>query len=146
METFLSIGNGGFGLVYVWTLASHGGEGDGTEAGGEGAFFIYSGASLNLYKGQVGDRSFVLCREVVLFSEVTNVLSLWELVLCSEVVLFSEVTNGLSLWEVESTCPLFRGCPLLRGDKCTITMGSGINLSFAQRLSSLQRESTISEV
>ena len=40
---------------------------------------------------------FVPWREVVLFSEVTNVLSLWEvgiwgleLVLCSEVVLFSE--------------------------------------------------------
>ena len=46
----------------------------------------------------------VLCSEVVLFLEVTNVLSLWEvgvqLVLCSEVVLFSEVTNVLSLWEV----------------------------------------------
>ena len=42
-------------------------------------------------------------REVVLFSEVANVLSLWE------VVLFSEVANVLSLWEVE------RGCPLLRG-------------------------------
>ena len=41
-----------------------------------------------LYKGQVG--SIVLCLEVVLSSEVTNVLSLWEwnqLVLCSEVVL-----------------------------------------------------------
>ena len=25
-------------------------------------------------------------------------------------------------------CPLFRGCPLLRGDKCTITMGRGLQL------------------
>ena len=31
-----------------------------------------------LYKGQVGDGSFVPWREVVLFLEVTNVLSLWE--------------------------------------------------------------------
>ena len=31
------------------------------------------------------------------------------------VVLFSEVTNALSLWEVEiTTCPLFRGCPFFR--------------------------------
>ena len=30
-----------------------------------------------LYKGQVGDRSFVPWREVVLFSEVKNVLYLW---------------------------------------------------------------------
>ena len=44
-----------------------------------------------------------------------------------EVVLFSEVTNVLSLWEVE------RGCPLLGGDKCTITMGSGERLSSSQR-------------
>ena len=36
-----------------------------------------------------------------------------------EVVLFSEVTNILSLWEVD------RGCPLFRGNKCTIAMGSG---------------------
>ena len=33
------------------------------------------------------------------------------------------------------TCPLFRGCPLLRGNKCTITMG---NLSFVQRLSTIE--------
>ena len=61
--------------------------------------------------------------EVVLFSEATNVLSLWEVgVLCSEVVLFSEATkfNVLSLWEVGVLC-----CPLLRGNKCIITMGSG---------------------
>ena len=32
-----------------------------------------------LYKGQVGDWSFVPWREVVLFSEVTKLLSLWEL-------------------------------------------------------------------
>ena len=51
-----------------------------------------------LYKGQVGDGSFVPWREVVLFSEVTNVLSLCEveigvlqLVLCSEVFLFRNV-------------------------------------------------------
>ena len=44
-----------------------------------------------------------------------------------EVVLFSEVTNVLSLWEVGG------GCPLLRGDKCTITMGSGRRFSSSQR-------------
>ena len=44
--------------------------------------------------------------EVVLFSEVTNVLSLWEV---EEVVLFSEVANVLSLWEVVFQLPLFRG-------------------------------------
>ena len=49
-----------------------------------------------------------LCSEAVLFSEVTNVLSLWEVGLCSEAVLFSEVTNVLSLWEVDKGCPLFR--------------------------------------
>ena len=63
-----------------------------------------------------------------------------------------------------TACPLFRGCPLLRGDKCTITMGRGLqlvlcsevvlfsevtnvlslwegdySLSFVQRLSSSQR-------
>ena len=38
-----------------------------------------------------GNGSFIPCRKVVLFSEVTNVLSLWEVVvLHSEVVLFSE--------------------------------------------------------
>ena len=32
-----------------------------------------------------------------------------------QVVLFSEVTNVLSLWEVGfMTCPLFRGCLLFR--------------------------------
>ena len=39
------------------------------------------------------------------------------LVLCSEVVLFSEVINVLSLWEsgnFGATCPLFRGCHLFR--------------------------------
>ena len=59
------------------------------------------------YKGLVGDGSSVW-REVVLFSEVTNVLSLWGM--------------GCNL----------RGCPLLRGDKCTIT---GNKL---ERLSSFQ--------
>ena len=45
------------------------------------------------------------CSEVVLFLEVTNVLSLWEVEFpCSEVVLFLEVTNALSLWEVEFPC------------------------------------------
>ena len=50
---------------------------------------------------------------------------LWEVgVLCSEVVLFSEVTNVLVT--MGSECPLFRGCPLLRDNKCTshCTMGS----------------------
>ena len=61
-------------------------------------------------------------QEAVLFSEVTNVLSLWE------AVLFSEVTNVLSLWEVA----VFRGCPLLRGNKCTITMGSGEAVLFSE--------------
>ena len=46
-----------------------------------------------------------------------------------EVVLFLEVTNVLSLWG---------GCPLLGGYKCTITMGSEDDLSFVQRLSSFQ--------
>ena len=48
---------------------------------------------------------------------------------CREVVLFSEVTNLLSLCmgSESSTC---RGCPLLRGDKCTITMGSGDLTTF----------------
>ena len=32
-----------------------------------------------------------------------------------EVVLFSEVTNVLLLWEGDTTCPLFRGCPLFSG-------------------------------
>ena len=66
-----------------------------------------------------------------------------------EVVLFSEVMG------VESTtCPLFRGCPLLRGNGewslqlvlCSgvvlfsEVMGSGVyNLSFVQGLSSSQR-------
>ena len=39
--------------------------------------------------------------------------------LWSEVVLFSEVTNVLSLWEVEISgqlVPLFRGCPLFRSE------------------------------
>ena len=71
-----------------------------------------------LYKGQVGGSFSLVEGEIVLFSEVTNVLSLWE-VECTcerlsssqryyhwevgtgvEVVLFSEVTNVLSLWEV----------------------------------------------
>ena len=43
-----------------------------------------------LYKGQVRGGSFVPWREVVLSSEVANVLLLWEL------------------------GPLFRGCPLFR--------------------------------
>ena len=43
----------------------------------------------------------------------------------TKVVLFLEVTNVLSLWEGDQGCPLFRGCPLLRGDKCIITMGRG---------------------
>ena len=50
-----------------------------------------------------------------------------QLVLCAEVVLFSEVTNALyGKWGI-TTCPLCRGCPLLRGNKYTVTltMGSG---------------------
>ena len=47
-------------------------------------------------------------KQVVLFSEVANVLSLWEV---EEVVLFSEVTNVLSLWEVEEVV-LFSEVPL----------------------------------
>ena len=53
-------------------------------------------------------------------------------------VLFLEVTDVLSLWEVGVPCPLFGGnrctitmgsgvpCPLLGGNRCTITMGSGV--------------------
>ena len=78
--------------------------------------WIYSGASL-----QGTGPLFVPWREVVLFSEVTNVLSLWGSgVLCSEVVLFSEVINVL-LYRyitmgsgISHICPLFRGCPLFR--------------------------------
>ena len=40
---------------------------------GDGYYIVES-----LYKGQVGDGSFIPCREAVLFSEVTNVLSPWE--------------------------------------------------------------------
>ena len=46
--------------------------------------------------------------------------------------------------EARVLCSLERDCPLLGGDKCTITMGSGnfgdYNLSFVQRLSSFWRE------
>ena len=91
----------------------------------------------SLYKGQVGDGSFGPWREVVLLSEVTNALSLWE-------VLGGGGGGGVS-------CPLFRGCPLLGGNKYTITMGSiggprasrplfrGCKSSFVQRLSSSRR-------
>ena len=45
--------------------------------------------------------------------------------------------------EARVLCPLERDCPLLGGEKCTITMGSGnfgdCNLSFVQRLSSFRR-------
>ncbi len=40
--------------------------------------------------GYLGISHFVLCWEVVLFSEVNNVLLLWKSVLCREVVPFSE--------------------------------------------------------
>ena len=49
-----------------------------------------------LNKGYVGASHVVLCREVVLFSKVQNVLVLWE-------------------WYLKSACPLQIGCPFLRG-------------------------------
>ena len=45
-------------------------------------------------------------------------------------VLSSEVTNVLSRWERGFPCPFFRGRPLLRGNKCTITMRKGFPCPF----------------
>ena len=82
--------------------------------------------------------------EVVLFSEVTNVLSLWEV---------GQRLSSSQRWQMYYHYGKWgRGCPLLRGDKCTITMGSGAEVvlfsevtnvlslwEVGQRLSSSQR-------
>ena len=54
-------------------------------------------------------------------------ITTWKWELCLEVVLFSEVTNVLSLHGSG------RGCPLLRGNKCTITTWKWERLSSSQR-------------
>ena len=109
----------------------------------------------HLYEGQVGVGSFVPWREVVLFSEVTNVLIAMEVgwLHCPwrEVVLFSEVTNVLIAMEVGGGgggssfqrlhCPLERGCPLLGGYKWVLVavLFSEAPLSLGERLSSSRR-------
>ena len=107
---------------------------------------MYGGASLQ------GTKSFVLCIEVVLFSEATNELSLWEVgVLCSGCPLLRgnkciiTMGSGSPLFRLSSSqrqqmyitmgsgSPLFRSCPLLRGNKCIITWEVGVKLSSSQR-------------